>query len=52
MAKRPDQIDPVVLAQVENRSGKKPITTRPADLLEPGLEKYRKQCAEKGLPVG
>jgi pyruvate/oxaloacetate carboxyltransferase len=40
-----------VLAQVEKLSGKKPVTVRPADLLEPGLEKYRKQCAEKGLPV-
>jgi pyruvate/oxaloacetate carboxyltransferase len=40
-----------VLAQVEKVSGQKPITTRPADLLEPALEKYRKQCAEKGLPV-
>lgn len=47
----PGQIDPNVLAQVEKLSGKKPVTARPADLLEPGLEKYRKQCAEKGLPV-
>jgi oxaloacetate decarboxylase alpha subunit/pyruvate carboxylase subunit B len=47
----PGQIDPGVLAQVEKLSGKKPVTARPADLLEPGLEKYRKQCAEKGLPV-
>ena len=49
--KTPGQIDPGVLAQVEKLSGKKPVTARPADLLEPGLEKYRKQCAEKGLPV-
>ena len=27
------------------------VTDRPADLLEPGMEKYRKQCAEKGLPT-
>ena len=47
----PGPIDPDVLAQVEKLSGKKPVTARPADLLEPGLEKYRKQCAEKGLPV-
>jgi pyruvate carboxylase subunit B len=32
-------------------SGKKPDHRPPADLLEPGLEKYRKQCAEKGLPT-
>ena len=40
-----------MLAQVEKLSGKKPVTVRPADLLEPALEKYRKQCAEKGLPT-
>jgi oxaloacetate decarboxylase alpha subunit/pyruvate carboxylase subunit B len=49
--KTPGQIDPSVLAQVEKLCGKKPVTVRPADLLEPGMEKYRKQCAEKGLPV-
>jgi oxaloacetate decarboxylase alpha subunit/pyruvate carboxylase subunit B len=49
--KTPGPIDPNVLAQVEKLSGKKPVTVRPADLLEPGLEKYRKQCAEKGLPT-
>ncbi len=47
----PGPIDPAVLAQVEKLSGKKPVTVRPADLLAPGLEKYRRQCAEKGLPV-
>lgn len=47
----PGPIDGGVLAQVERLSGKKPVTTRPADLLEPGLEKHRKQCAEKGLPT-
>ena len=48
MARRPGPIDPDVLAQVEKHTGKKPITERPADLLEPGMEKYRKQCARKG----
>lgn len=47
----PGPIDPNVLAQVERQTGKKPVTQRPADLLEPGMEKYRKQCAEKGLPT-
>jgi oxaloacetate decarboxylase alpha subunit/pyruvate carboxylase subunit B len=47
----PGRINPDVLAQVEKLSGKKPVTVRPADLLEPGLENYRKQCADKGLPV-
>jgi oxaloacetate decarboxylase alpha subunit/pyruvate carboxylase subunit B len=47
----PGQIEPGVLAQVEKVSAKKPVTVRPADLLDPGLEKYRQQCAAKGLPV-
>lgn len=47
----PGPIDPTVLAQVEKQTGKKPVTERPADLLPPGLENYRKQCAEKGLPT-
>jgi oxaloacetate decarboxylase alpha subunit/pyruvate carboxylase subunit B len=47
----PGPIDPTVLAQVEKQTGKKRVTDRPADLLEPGMEKYRKQCAEKGLPT-
>jgi pyruvate carboxylase subunit B len=47
----PGPIDKDVLAQVEKLSGKKPVTGRPADLLEPALEKYRKQCADKGLPT-
>jgi pyruvate/oxaloacetate carboxyltransferase len=40
-----------VLAQVEKQTGKKTVTGRPADLLEPGMEKYRGQCADKGLPT-
>jgi pyruvate carboxylase subunit B len=47
----PGPIDPGVLAQVEKQTGKKRVTDRPADLLEPGMEKYRQQCAEKGLPT-
>jgi pyruvate carboxylase subunit B len=47
----PGPIDPNVLAQVEKQTGKKRVTDRPADLLEPGMEKYRRQCAEKGLPT-
>lgn len=49
--KTPGPIDPNVRAQVEKQTGKKPVTERPADLLEPALEKYRKQCAEKNLPT-
>lgn len=47
----PGPIEPTVLAQVERQTGRKPVTERPADLLEPGMEKYRKQCADKGLPT-
>ncbi len=47
----PGEINAEVLAQVEKASGKKRMTARPADILEPGMEKYRKQCADKGLPT-
>lgn len=47
----PGPINPTVLAQVERQTGKKPVSERPADLLEPGMEKYRQQCAAKGLPT-
>jgi len=47
----PGPISPEVMAQVEKQTGKKRITDRPADLLEPGMEKYRRQCADKGLPT-
>jgi len=47
----PGPIAPNVLEQVEKQTGKKRITCRPADLLEPGMEKYRAQCREKGLPT-
>jgi oxaloacetate decarboxylase alpha subunit/pyruvate carboxylase subunit B len=49
--KTPGPIDPGVLAQVVKQTGKQPVTQRPADLLEPGMEKFRKQCAEKNLPT-
>ncbi len=49
--KPPGPIAPDVLAQVEKQSGKKPMKERPADILEPGMPKYRKQCADKGLPT-
>ena len=47
----PGPINPDVLAQVIKQSGKKPVTERPADLLPPALETYRKQAVEKGLPA-
>ncbi|HET7873780.1 MAG TPA: pyruvate carboxylase subunit B, partial [Terriglobales bacterium] len=48
--KTPGSIAPTVLAQVEKQTGKKPVTERPADLLPPAMDTYRKQCREKGLP--
>jgi oxaloacetate decarboxylase alpha subunit/pyruvate carboxylase subunit B len=47
----PGAIDAGLLAQVEKLAGRKAITERPADLLPPSLEKYRRQCADKGLPA-
>ena len=49
--KAPGPINPEVLAQVEKQSGQKVVTERPADLLSPGMDGYRKQCADKGLPT-
>ena len=49
--KPPGPINPEILAMVEKQAGKPAVTCRPADLLEPGLEGYRKQCTEKGLPT-
>ena len=49
--KTPGAIAPHVLEQVQKQTGKKPVTARPADLLEPGMEKYRQQCRDKGLPA-
>jgi oxaloacetate decarboxylase alpha subunit/pyruvate carboxylase subunit B len=47
----PGPVNPEILAMVEKQTGKKAVTCRPADLLEPGLENYRSQCAGKGLPT-
>lgn len=49
--KAPGPINPEILEKAEKQTGKKAVTCRPADLLEPGLEGYRRQCAEKGLPT-
>jgi oxaloacetate decarboxylase alpha subunit/pyruvate carboxylase subunit B len=47
----PGPIASNVLEQVEKQTGKKPVTTRPADLLAPAMETHRKQLADKGLPT-
>jgi oxaloacetate decarboxylase alpha subunit/pyruvate carboxylase subunit B len=49
--KAPGPINPEILEKAEKQTGKKAVTCRPADLLEPGLEGYKKQCADKGLPT-
>ncbi len=49
--KAPGPINPSILAMIEKQTGTKAATVRPADLLEPGLENYRGQCAARGLPV-
>jgi oxaloacetate decarboxylase alpha subunit/pyruvate carboxylase subunit B len=46
----PGPIDPEVLAIIEKKTGQKPVTERPADLLPPGLPKLREQLRAKGLP--
>jgi pyruvate carboxylase subunit B len=49
--KTPGPIHPDLLARVARQTGMSPVTCRPADLLEPGLETHRAACAAKGLPT-
>ena len=46
----PGPVDKELLALVEKQSGKKAVTVRPADLLEPALPGLRDKLQEKGLP--
>jgi pyruvate carboxylase subunit B len=46
----PGPVDKELLALVEKQSGKKAVTVRPADLLEPGLPALRDKLKEKDLP--
>jgi len=48
--KTPGPVDQELLALVEKQSGKKAVTVRPADLLEPGLPALRDKLKEKDLP--
>jgi pyruvate/oxaloacetate carboxyltransferase len=48
--KTPGRVDRELLALVERQSGKKAVTVRPADLLEPGLPALRGKLREKDLP--
>ena len=46
----PGPVDSDLLALVEKQSGKKAVTVRPADLLQPALPGLRDKLKEKGLP--
>lgn len=46
----PGPVDKDLLALVERQSGKKAVTVRPADLLEPGLPSLRDNLKEEDLP--
>jgi pyruvate/oxaloacetate carboxyltransferase len=46
----PGPVDKELLALVEKQTGKKAVTVRPADLLEPGLPALRDKLKEKDLP--
>jgi oxaloacetate decarboxylase alpha subunit/pyruvate carboxylase subunit B len=48
--KTPGPVDRELLGLVEKQSGKKAVTVRPADLLEPGMPALRNKLKEKGLP--
>jgi len=43
-------VDQELLALVEKQSGKKAVTVRPADLLDPGMPALRDKLKEKDLP--
>lgn len=46
----PAPVDPEVQALAAKQAGKEPITCRPADLKEPGMEKLREELEAKGFP--
>ena len=48
--KTPAPVDPEVQALAAKKSGKDPITCRPADLLEPQMKNLKQELKEKGLP--
>ena len=47
----PGVVDPEVRKLAEEKTGQKSVQGRPADLLEPRMEKLRAELAKKGLPV-
>lgn len=49
--KTPGPIDPEVLKLSIEKSKQEPIVGRPADHMEPRMDKLRAECKEKGLPI-
>lgn len=47
----PGPIDKDLLARIIKQTGKKPMTDRPADILEPRMPKLREELKAKGLPT-
>lgn len=47
----PAPVDPEVQKMAAKNQDKDPITERPADRIEPGMDKLRETLKEKGLPV-
>ena len=47
----PAPVDPEVQALAAKQAGKEPITCRPADLKEPGMDKLREELEAKGFPT-
>ena len=47
----PAAVDPDVMKLAAEKSGKDPITARPADLKEPGMDALRAELKAKGLPT-
>ncbi len=45
----PAPVDPEIVKLAEEKSGKQPISCRPADLKKPGMEDLRKQLRDKGI---
>lgn len=46
----PDVVDPEVQKIAADKSGKDPITCRPADLAVPSMDRYREELKKEGLP--
>ena len=47
----PAPVDPEVQKIAAEKSGKDPITCRPADLAKPSMERYREELKKEGLPT-